>query len=226
MYHGSRKLTAHRAGQFHGWLLLVALAVALCGGCATDQIHSSAHHSNLALKKGDLESSGLAFITPSTVTGQEEDKQALGFVFGEVMKQLRPDIPLVPLPQTLSAINHAGIADSYKSMYADYGDTGIFRYDILRKIGKVTGARYLAQIKLSSFNQQSKGRFSVLGLRLVQTQEANLRLFFQIWDSQTGAIVWEGTEEVTYSWDSSSERPVTFRMIVEKTARNLIGELP
>ena len=219
-------MMTNRTWRFHGWLLLVALAIALCGGCATDQVHSSAHHSNIGLKKGDLESSGLAFITPSTVTGQEEDKQALGFIFGEVMKEMRPDIPLVSLPQTLSAINRAGIADSYKSMYEDYGDTGIFRFDILKEIGKVTGARYLAQIKLSSFNQQSKGRFSALGLRIVQTQEANLRLFFQIWDSQTGAIVWEGTEEVTYSWDSSSEQPVTFRKIVEKTARNLIGELP
>jgi hypothetical protein len=219
-------MATYRPGQFHGWLLLVALAATLCSGCASDQIHSSAHHSNIALQKGDLETSGLAFITPSTVTGQEEDKQALGFIFGEVMREMRPDIPLVSLPQTLSAINKAGIADSYKAMYADYGDTGIFRYDILKEIGKVTGARYLAQIKLSSFDQQSKGRFSALGLRIIQTQEANIRLFFQIWDSQNGAIVWEGTEEVTYSWDSSSEQPVTFRKIVEKTARNLISKLP
>jgi hypothetical protein len=219
-------MATNRTGLLCIWLLPVALAVFLCGGCASDQIHSTAHESNIALNKGDLEHSGLAFITPSTVTGQEEDKQALGFIFGEVMQELRPDIPLVTLPQTLSAINKAGIADSYKAMYADYGDTGIFRYDILKEIGKVTGARYLAQIKLSSFNQQSKGRFSALGFRIIQTQEANIRMFFQIWDSQNGAIVWEGTEEVTYSWDSSSEQPVTFRKIVEKTARNLIGKLP
>jgi len=206
--------------------MFLVLGACLLSGCASDQIHSTAHHSDISLGKGDLEAHGLAFITPSTVTGQEEDKQTLAFIFTEVMKAARPDIPIVSLPHTLSAINKAGIADDYKDMYVDYGNTGIFRSDILREIGRVTGARYLAQLKLSNFSQLSKGRFSALGLRLVQTQEANIRLFFQVWDSQDGSIAWEGTDEITYSWDSSSERPVTFRIIVEETARNLIGLLP
>lgn len=191
-----------------------------------NQIHSTAHHSDISLGKGDLEAHGLAFITPSTVTGQEEDKQTLAFIFADVMKEARPDIPVASLPHTLSAINKAGIAGVYMDMYADYGNTGIFRSDILKEIGRVTGARYLAQLKLSNFSQQSKGRFSVFGLRLVQTQEASIRLFFQVWNSLDGSIAWEGTEEVTYAWDGSSERPVTFRIIVEETARNLISQLP
>jgi len=31
---------------------------------------------------------------------------------------------------------------------------------------------------------------------------------------------------VTHTWDSSSGQPVTFRIIVEETARNLINRLP
>jgi hypothetical protein len=213
--------------RYHSWRMIsVMLVASLVCACASDQIHSTAHQSNISLKKGDLENHGLAFITPSTVTGQEEDKQTLAFIFAEVIKEVRPGIPVMSLPATLSAINKSGIADNYKKMYADYGDTGIFRYDTLKEIGRITGARYLGQLKLSSFSQLSKGRFSALGLRLIQTQEANIRMFFQIWDSTDGSIVWEGTEEVTYSWDSSSEQPVTFRKIVEKAAHNLISQLP
>lgn len=214
-------------GKRLAWRFLFMLLLAgLLSGCAGDQVHSTVHFSDISLGEGDLEAHGLAFITPSTVTGQEEDKQTLAFIFAEVMNEARPDIDIVSLPHTLSAINKAGMADNYKHMYVDYGDTGIFRHDILKEIGRTTGARYLAQLKLSNFGQHSKGRFSVLGFRLIQTKEASIRLFFQIWDSRDGSIVWEGTEEVTYAWDSSSEEPVTFRVIVEETARNLISHLP
>jgi len=50
--------------------------------------------------------------------------------------------------------------------------------------------------------------------------------FFQIWNSETGAIVWEGAEELNYAWDTSSEKPVTFQLIVEEIARNLVSKLP
>ncbi|MEN8207295.1 MAG: hypothetical protein ABFS24_15000 [Pseudomonadota bacterium] len=202
------------------------MATSLLSGCATDQVHSTAHHSAMSLNSADLENYGLAFITPSTVTGQEEDKQTLAFIFAEVMNEERPDIKVVSLPQTLSAINKAGFADNYIAMYVDYGDTGIFRQDMLKEVGKATGVRYLAQLKLSNFSQQSRGRFSALGIRLIQTKEANIRMFFQIWDSVDGSIVWEGTEEVTYAWESGSAEPVTFRIIVEETAQNLISLLP
>lgn len=208
------------------WLMIAFLATVLLSGCGTNQVHSTAHHSSETLSSGDLETHGLAFITPSTVTGQEEDKQTLAFIFAEVINEERPDIKVVSLAQTLSAINKADLADSYKAMYVDYGDTGIFRKDILEKVGKATGVRYLAQLQLSDFVQQSKGRFSAFGLRLLQTKEANIRVFLQIWDSVDGSIAWEGTEEVTYAWESGSAEPVTFRVVVEETAQNLISLLP
>lgn len=207
--------------------LLVLLACSgLLAACAMDQIHSSAHYSDLALEKGALEAHGLAFITPSTVTGQEEDKQTLAFIFAEVIQEERPDIHVITLPETLSAINTGGLAEAYKHMYTDYRDTGIFKRDILAKVGEVTAARYLVQLKLADFSQKSKGRFSFLGLRVLQTQEATIRMFCQIWDSTNGSIAWEGTEELNYAWDSGTEKPVTFRLVVEETARNLVSHLP
>ena len=208
------------------WLVYILLAVGMLPGCAIDQIHSTADHADFSLDKADLETYGLAFITPSTVTGQEEDKQTLAFAFANVMQESRPDIRLVTLPETISAINIADMAEAYKLMYIDYRDTGVFKRDLLKKVGDVTGTRYLAQLKLSDFSQNSKGRFTFFGLRLVQTKEASIRIFFQIWDSSDGTIAWEGTEEMSYSWDTGSEKPVTFRTIVEKTAYNLISLLP
>ena len=209
------------------WVMSVlALLLVLTTGCARNQIHASVNFENIALAENDLKSHGLGFITPSTVTGREQDIQSLAFIFARVLEEDLPLIHVVGLPETLSAINRAGLADEYKQMYIDYSDTGIFKQSLLKKVGNVAGVRYLAQLKLSGFEQGAKGRFGMLGWRMVQTKQANIRLFLQIWDSENGAIVWEGTEELMYSNDTFSERPVTFQLVVEEVARNLLGKLP
>jgi hypothetical protein len=208
------------------WLTYLLLMANTLSGCVLDQTHSKADHETFSLKKNDLVNDGLAFITPSTVTGQEQDKQTLAFGFAKAMQERRPDIRIVTLPETLGAINKANITGDYKLMYVDYRDTGVFKRDLLKKVGDATGARYMAQLKLATFSQNSNDRLSLLGVRVMQTKQANIRIFFQIWDSADGSIAWEGTEEMNYSWDTASEKPVTFKAIVEKTANNLIALLP
>jgi hypothetical protein len=208
------------------WLTYLLLMANILSGCVLDQTHSKADHQTFSLKKNDLVNDGLAFITPSTVTGQEQDKQTLAFGFANAMHERRPDIRIVTLPETLGAINKANITGDYKLMYVDYRDTGVFKRDLLKKVGDATGARYMAQLKLATFTQNSNDRLSLLGVRIVQTKQANIRIFFQIWDSTDGSIAWEGTEEMNYSWDTATEKPVTFKAIVEKSANNLIALLP
>ncbi len=222
LLHGRLTANAHPR-----WLMsLLAVLIVINTGCARQQIHASVKFENIALSSNDLESHGLGFITPSTVTGREQDIQSLAFIFARMLEEDRPQIHVVGLPETLSAINRAGLSDEYKQMYIDYSDTGIFKQPSLKKAGYVAGVRYLAQLKLSGFEQGSKGRFGMLGWRMVQTKQASIRLFLQVWDSENGAIVWEGTEELTYSNDSFSERPVTFQLVVEEVARNLLSKLP
>ena len=206
------------------WLLATALLAVT--GCAGTQIHSTTEHRAFALKAGDLPAHGIAFITPSTVTGQEEERQAVAFIFASVMARDLPNVRIVPLPETLSAVNGNGLADEYRTMYADYRDTGIFLRTTLKKIGEVTGVRYVAQIKLAGFSQGSMTRFGFLGLRIVDTQYAKIRLFFQIWDSADGSIVWEGTHELVYAEDDTSEKGVTLKRALEYAAAELIHRLP
>lgn len=214
---------AHRLLVFTS---LAVLAAVFFTGCSTKQIDATVQYEDISLEPNGLTKHGLGFITPSTVTGREQDIQSLALIFARVLEKERPDIRVISLPEALSAINQAGLADEYKQMYVDYSGTGIFKKDSLRKVGDVIGVRYLVQLKLSGFSQNSRGRFSFLGLRLLQTKEANIRLFFQIWNSQTGAIVWEGTEEVNYARDTSKEKPITFQLIVEEIALNLVNKLP
>ena len=130
------------------------------------------------------------------------------------------------LPESLGAINRAGLAPEYRKMLEDYRETGIFSRDTLAKVGHVTGTRLLVQLKLAAFSQDIRERVSVLGVRLFQTLHANIRLYVQIWDAEAGTIAWEGSEELSYAYDSSAEEPVTFRRVVEQAAQQLIQNLP
>ena len=210
-----------RLARAGAWVALLAMA-----GCPAAYRYSTTEHHALGLDGTQLEQLGVALITPATVTGQEEDKQAVAFVFGETMKKERPAIRLVSLPETLSAINAAGLADQYRMAYQEYRDSGVLRREALARIGEVTHTRYIVALKLSGFGQSTENRFGAFGLRLVDTKRANVRLLFQIWDAQTGAIVWEGLQETSTSADVVTEKVISFRDAIGESCTALIKELP
>lgn len=209
-------------------IFVVALSLAVLGlpGCAGLQKYSAPEHQTLHLSGTDLATGGLAFLTPSTVTGQEEDKQALAYVFANTLKRERKDVRVLALPETIGAVNRAGLADEYRAMYHDYRDTAVLDGKVMRQIARAAGVRYLAQLKLATMQQGARGRFSILGLSLLQTQYANMRVFFQVWDSQDGTIAWEGINELTIANDTTRELPVSFREVAEHAAAELVSRLP
>jgi len=199
----------------------------LLSGCASNgQSHSTTQSLSISLEPQVLKTSGIAFITPSSVTGLEESKQALALAFTEALKLARPHLRIVALPETLGAINRAGLAREYRKMFEDYTLTGIFDRDMLQKISRLTGVRYLAQLKLGGFRQESKARFGISGIRVLETKSTYLRLYLQIWDGEDGSVAWEGAQELTSAYESLAEDPISFKVAVEKSAIELLARLP
>lgn len=207
-------------------LSILFLVSMLCACSTKPQLHYSLQHHNTGLEEGQLEKFGVAFITPGTVTGQEEDKQSLALNFTDVLIRKMPGVHVVTLPETLGAINRNGMANDYKQMYKNYSSTGIFALESLRKVGEVVGARYLIQLNLADFGRRTEKRWGFSGIRILATKTTSIRLFVQIWDSHEGTIVWEGSHELSYAYDTVKERPVTFQAIVEEAAKNLIAKMP
>jgi heme-degrading monooxygenase HmoA len=217
-------------------VLAFALLLAGCSGQKTRAETTSSSKTEMVspttqvlannLHNGDLRSGGIAMITPSSTTGQEEDKQALALAFTGVLREILPDLRVVSLPETLSSINRAGLTSEYKRMFEDYRLTGIFERDTLQKVARVTGSRYVAQLKLGAFRQEAKGRWGFLGIRVMETKSSTIRLFLQIWDSNDGSIAWEGSQESTLAHESVSEEYVTMRSVVEASARDLVAHFP
>ena len=226
--------TQHPLNGRRMFAVMTALGLALLSsGCAndnirvhTEQFHSTTQVPALSLTAQDLHGAGVALITPSSITGQEEDRQALALAFAEKLRIARPDLRCVTLPETLSAVNRAGLGPEYKRMFEDSRLTGIFDRETLRKVAGVTGVRYLAQLKLGGFRQESKARWGTFGMRVLETKSAAIRLFLQVWDSQDGAVVWEGSQEMTLAFESLAEEAVPLRRAVEASAGELVMRLP
>ena len=204
------------------WIAVLVILLASC----VPQISSEISHDQFTLTASDLRNGGIAFVTPSTVTGQEEEKQAVAFVFASTLIEQRPDLRIIPLPATLSLINKAELADEYKEMYKEYRDTGIFSKDTLEKIAEASGIRYVAQLKLAGFTQRSTNRFGVFGLRMIQTKSATVRIFFQLWDASNGAISWESVAELSWAEEKILEDPVTLQKIMVRAAKDIAENLP
>ena len=215
-------------------LALPAICLALLlSGCSSQNIRTETQQSTpttevitINLRSQDLRAGGIAFITPSSVTGQEEDKQLLALAFTGVLRNVRPDLRIVPLPKTLSEVNRMGLTSDYRQMFEDYRLAGIFDPETLRKVARATGMRYLAQLKLGAFRQEAKSRFGILGLRILETKTSTLRVFLQIWDSNDGSVAWEGSQESTISHESLAEEYVSMKTIVEDSARDLVAHMP
>lgn len=204
-----------------------AAALLLCiAGCSSGQLNYNVEHTGLSLGPTDLEAHGIGFLTPAAATGREADKQALAQSFANALVEARPDIRVRGLAEVLNSVNRANLDQEYKAMYRDYLQTGILDADVLAEVGDTSDVRYLAQLSLAGFSQGNRGRLSVFGLRMVDTKQGNLRIFVQIWDSQSGTVVWEGSGELNYAYDTGRENPVSFADLCRLTAARLFAELP
>jgi len=210
-------------------LSVIAAATVLClqAACSgAPQVQRSLDYEDFSLAPGDLAAHGVAFIPPSSITGPEQDRQTVAFLFAQVLREERPQIPVVTLAETLSRINAAGLAIEYRDMLEHMDATGVLPGSFLAKIGEVTGARYVIMLKLAQFQSESSRRFGLFSFRLVTTRIATLRLFYQIWDTETASIAWEANQELTLAFDTVKEQVVTFESMMEEVARDLIARMP
>lgn len=208
-----------------GMLILLS---ALLGGCATDAGRPPATAAAEAPEPAavSLAAGRLAILTPTAPFGREEDRQALALNFSRLLAEHRPDLTATPMASTLSSVNAAGLSQLYGGMYAGHRETGLFDREALRQVGAAVGSRYLVQLKLGAFDQQSHSRFGWMGINLVQTQTANVRLFVQIWDSAEGRIVWERSAEAVLRERGVRSRTISMEDALAPVAGDLVRQLP
>jgi hypothetical protein len=136
----------------------------------------------------------LGVVAPPSLQGFSP---SLSLALVRAIANARPPIHAIPGYQTLSLLNERGLARDYADFISGYASGGILERQRLRRIGSALASRYLMLPGLAEFDQTLVDKYEVIGLKLVRTRLTTLRLWLQLWDAQTGQIVWESGGEVT-----------------------------
>jgi hypothetical protein len=174
----------------------------------------------------NLEKGKAAILSAVAVDVYHEYRRVLADSYSKALREIYPDIPQITPQETLSLLNSADLADEYTDMIRTYEISGILRKTSQKKIGQALDVRYLIQVSLLQYSQDTATRFAFLGIRFLQTRSSTLRVFAQIWDVTSGAIVWEGSSSATVAGEDVREKPIPFEEVATRAWQELLKQLP
>lgn len=228
-------LTNRRRGLI--CLLLICLVSVGPLGCAyrgvqqEDVRGQEIYHGADTFDREKLVREGLTFLPAQLNTGQEAFNQMFVQELITALDRNLPDtcsgcVGILHPNQSIDRINEAGLTADMATMIKRYDLTGILEGEILEEIGDASGARYFLVPILMNYQAKESPRLNSFGFRMIKTTRASANFQLQIWDRETGSIVWEGTSTVVLAYDTFQEDPVRFGDIVSMGWDKLLVQIP
>jgi hypothetical protein len=158
----------------------------------------------------------LAFVAPANLQGLGP---TLSHALSGALAEVTPAIREIPTAETLNRLTDKGLATEYADLRAGFARNGMLDRQALRRIGSGLGSQYVLLPGLAQFGEEILDKFEAAGIKLVRNRVTTLRLWLQLWDSQTGHIVWESSGEGT---TASVLLSPTQTVALEEIARKLL----
>lgn len=212
---------------WHGALAIVLLCLTGCPGSVylwevrTESTRKPPEFSVAVLRREPL-----GIFEALTSPGLHGNEVGLALSLKRVVERVAPTMNLVSPIEVASRINRHGLAGEYTRMRMDYEQSNILDRDPLKKIGQVLGVRYILQPRLAAFTQTLYDRWKVpaLEINVIRIRSSILRLSLQIWDTETGDLVWASTAEGSFQEEALSEDPVYLREAGRITWGSIISD--
>lgn len=159
-------------------------------------------------------------LVPPGLLGTET---GLDSILAQVLKTVAPSFKVVTPQETASLINRNDLADEYTRMRNAALQSHLLDRGSLKKLGTAIGARYVFQPKLTAFMQITKDRWELppIALKVSRIRSSIMRLSLQLWDMQTGELLWTSLAEASLESEAVGQDPVYF----EDTARVTMGSI-
>jgi len=173
-----------------------------------------------------IERHSVAVFGAITLPALRGNEVALSHYMTEILYKVRPNWTVVSPREVANRINRERLAGEYAKMRGDYELNNILDSGALRKVASAIGARYVFQPHLAAFSQTMTDRFQVPGfdLRIGQTRSSIMRLSLQLWDAETGEMVWASMAETTMQNEAVSQDPVYLEDISRATLGSLVAD--
>ncbi len=157
---------------------------------------------------------------------QEVYRETVAGLLYKTLSAQKTGPQFLPVDVVQGRINAAGAWDDFLLMYKDYEVTSVLRKDLLAKIGQATGARYALVPKLLRYQQEVFDRATIVGISFLKTRQSTVDIHVQIWDTETGMVVWQGAGEGTQATEFVSGSPISFLGVAEHACESLVVLLP
>ena len=164
----------------------------------------------------------LGVVAPASLQGLSP---TLSLALATALAEVSPPIRGIPTFETVNRLIDQGLAAEYADLLAGFSRNGILERQRLRWIGSGLGSRYVMLPGLAQLDETIIDKFETAGLKLIRNRVTTLRLWLQLWDAQTGHIVWESAGEITVSTVLlSPARAVPLGETIQKLLFNMIQD--
>jgi hypothetical protein len=173
-----------------------------------------------------LEREPVAILEAVASPALHGNEVGLALSLKRVLQEVAPNMRLVSPLEVASRLNRERLASEYARMRVVYDQSNILDRDLLEKIGAVLGVRYVLQPRLGAFTQTLYDRWKapVLEINVLRIRVSILRLALQLWDTQTGDLIWASTAEGAFQEEALSEDPVYLREAGRLTWGSIISD--
>jgi hypothetical protein len=215
--------------------VILAISIALLAGCWPPRTWDAHTTSSLPAASLDLTTltgervATLGVVTPPALQGYGP---ALSHALVAALAEATPPLPAQPIPDTLNALNQQGLAAEYADLLSGFARSGVLERKRLQSLGSALRVRYVLLPGLAGFDEVLADSFEISGLKIVRSRITTLRLWLQLWDTQTGRLLWESAGEARVASELlRPDRTVPFDETAQKLwlriiREGLLGERP
>ena len=159
-------------------------------------------------------------LAPPRLLGSETGLDA---ILTQVLKTVAPSFKVITQQEAASLINRNDLANEYTRMRNEALQSHLLDGGSLKKLGTAIGTRYVFQPKLIEFMQIMKDRWELppIALKVSRIRSSIMRLSLQLWDMQTGELLWTSLAEASLESEAVGQDPIYF----EDTARVTMGSV-
>lgn len=204
------------------------LAAALIVGCTPlylSDTHTTSTPRPPSFNVTELAHQQVATLGLLTPAGLQGFNPPLSHALSAALSEASPPIRGIAAHETVNMLNEQGQSAQYGALIAGFGRAGILEREPLQRIGSALSSRYVLLPGLAEFNQVIIDRLSISGWNFIQSRVTTLRLWLQLWDTQTGKIVWESAGEITVATKLlRSEQTVALDEIAQKLWLRMIQD--
>ena len=203
------------------------LIVVLTGGCSSSfygwHVRTNSSPSSPKFNQAVLTREPVAIfgaLAPPRLLGIES---GLDTILAQVLKSVAPSFKVITHQEAATLINRYDLANEYTRMRIEALQSHLLDGGSLKKLGTAIGTRFVFQPKLIEFMQVMKDRWELppIALKVSRIRSSIMRLSLQLWDMQTGELLWTSLAEATLESEAVGQDPVYF----EDTARETLGSV-